>query len=150
MSDLFGDVCPCCGQPMPEPEYQATLFDEFWVKWPDKRAKIPAVRAWEKLSSAEKKVAFDRCEAWCQEWREKNREASHIMAATYLNQRRFLDEPKGSKVSPETQAAAEQQLVQAIRSGKDYLCRTITPARARGLVRDGYVSEEECRKAGVL
>lgn len=90
MGDLFGAVCPCCGQSMTNVQRQP--FDAFWEVWPDRRAKRPAQIAWSKLAPAEQQVAIDRARDWCAAWRKANPDASHIMASTYLNQRRFADE----------------------------------------------------------
>lgn len=146
MPDLFGDVCPCCGQSV-QPA-QSTPFDAFWQKWPDKRAKMPAEKAWRKLSPAERQVALERCEAWGRAWRKRNPDASHIMASSYLNQRRFLDEG-------ETQKQVDRSMVlemwgRAIREGRGYLVRNLTPHQARAVVDAGHATAEECRKVGVL
>lgn len=37
-----------------------------------------------------------------------------------------------------------------IRSGKAFLCTGITASKARALVNEGFVTEEECKKVGVL
>lgn len=37
----------------------------------------------------------------------------------------------------------------AIRSGRDYLCRSIPSTAARELVQRGVVTQDQCRKAGV-
>ena len=90
MTDLFGPVCPCCGQPAPE--QARTPFAEFWDIWPDKRAKEPARKGWDKLTPQEQAMAKDRAAAWFRKWRKEYPTASPIMAATYLNQQRFLDD----------------------------------------------------------
>ena len=146
MTDLFGPVCPCCGQPVQEA--QRTPFDAFWQKWPDRRAKQPAEKAWGKLAPAEQKVALDRCEAWCREWRKRNPDASHIMASSYLNQRRFLDEGETPKQAD--QGTVLEMWGKAIREGKGFLVRNLTPIQARAVVDAGHATEEECRKVGVL
>lgn len=146
MPNLFGSVCPCCGQPAldipPQP------FNEFWSSWPDKRAKHPAQVAWSKLSAPEQKIAMERTEAWCREWRKRNADASHILAATYLNQRRFLDTPEtAATVDPEKH---DLMIAGWIKEGKAFLLGSVTASRAAGLVARGMVTEEECRKVGVL
>jgi hypothetical protein len=40
-------------------------------------------------------------------------------------------------------------LADRIKSGKSYLVRDITPATARDLIEAGFVTPEECRRAGV-
>lgn len=67
-------------------------FEEFWQIWPDRRAKPPAMTAWVKLSRDDQKRCLEVTQSWCSDWRRKHPEASHIMAASYLNQRRFEDE----------------------------------------------------------
>ena len=146
MADLFGAVCPCCGQAMPE-RIEHDTFETFWKKWPDKRGKDVALRAWKKLAAAEKKIAADRCEAWCHDWRKRNPQASHIMAATYLNQRRFMDMddiPKADRRAPYEAAASR------ILTGKSFMCVHVTAAQAREAIAAGLVTEDDCRKVGVL
>lgn len=145
MSDLFGPVCPCCGQPMPDKQ-QSRPFDAFWTVWPDKRGKEPAQKAWKRLTPPERQVAVDRCEAWCRDWRKRNPEASHIMAATYLNQRRFLDMPETAK--PATIEALDMQ-AGWIRERKAYLCKGIRHEAVRQMIERGLVTAEDCRAVGL-
>jgi len=67
-------------------------FQSFWTHWPDKRNKDTARKAFAKLKPEDRQRATDRAASWCKKWRAENPQASHIHAATYLNQKRFLDE----------------------------------------------------------
>lgn len=145
MSDLFGTVCPCCGQPAPE--QRATPFNEFWAVWPDKRGKAPAHKAFNKLTAAEQQVATRRAKHWAIEWRKRNPEASHIMAGSYLTQRRFLDEGQAPKLS---KGSMDEVQAEQIKSGKRYLCTNISSLRGRELVNKGLVTTQECVEVGVL
>ena len=66
-------------------------FEDFWAKWPDKKNKHSAEKAFKKLKPDERTKAVDRVGTWAVKWRKDNPDASHIHASTYLNQKRFLD-----------------------------------------------------------
>jgi hypothetical protein len=144
MQGLFGSVCPCCGQQVQD-AWEGT-FEEFWRRWPDKRAKHVAQKAWARLAPAERKVAADRCASWCRDWRKHNKEASHILASTYLNQRRFLD---GASAEPADAADALAVKAKWIAERKAYLARSIPPAQVREMVTRGLVTPQQCREAGL-
>lgn len=146
MTDLFGPTCPCCGQPMPE-QIEARPFEAFWRHWPDKRGKATAEAAWRKLTPAERQIACQRVEAWCKEWRKRNPQASHIMAATFLNQRRFLDDmpqPAPAKQRPRLEVWAER-----IKKGIPALCRDIPPSAVDEMMERGMVTRDECRRVSL-
>lgn len=128
------------------PDQAPQEFDEFWGIWPDKRGKDIARKAWGKLTNAERKLAKDRCRAWVKDWRKANPQASHILASTYLNQRRFLDmaEPDKPRGDPDEFYAA------AIRDGRRYVVSGISQARAAGMIERGLVTREQCRSVGLL
>ena len=142
MSDLFGPVCPCCGQQIRE-SIEPRPFDAFWKIWPDKRGREVARKAWGKLAPAERQIAIQRCELWCKQWRKRNPDASHIMAATFLHQRRFLDDV----AAPETvkRAPGLADMAEMIKSGKPWLCRSISPAAVQEMIRRGMVTREQCK-----
>lgn len=146
MTDLFGPVCPCCGQPMPD-KIEARPFDAFWKLWPDKRGREVARKAWGRLAPAERQTAIQRCEAWCREWRKRNPEASHIMAATYLNQRRFLDDV-AAEATP-SRPPDLSQMAEWIKSGKPWLCRSIAGRAVEEMIQRGMVTREECRRVSL-
>lgn len=75
-------------------------FDDFWSRWPDKRNKHNARKAWAKMRRSERKLATERCVKWCEQWRKDNPQASHIHASTYLNQKRWEDlDEQGEKAT---------------------------------------------------
>ena len=64
-------------------------FDHFWEIYPKKMAKIPAQRAWERLTLDKKRIAY----ADIKKGRYSDTEKAYIPnAATYLNQERWEDE----------------------------------------------------------
>lgn len=140
-------------QPEPEPEpikdtNVSCAFSDFWAVWPDKKNKASAEKAWKKLSPDTKERAVARAAAWCMAWRKKHPDASHIHAATYLNQRRFDDEAETTVKASEDEVWSRRAA--AIRSGQEWMTRHITTSHAAECVRRGLITEDECRKAGVL
>lgn len=74
---------------------RAPSFDEFWASWPlAKNGKDAAKRAWSKLSPDQRRLATERAAEWCDSWRETNPRLSHIHPSTYLNNKRWEDEPQ--------------------------------------------------------
>jgi hypothetical protein len=126
------------------PEQPQTDFGAFWDKWPDKRAKEVARKAWGKLTAAEQAIASDRAKAWFNEWRKRNPHASPIMASTYLNQRRFydMDEKPKADVNASHKAVASQ-----VRSGNPAIIRTLKPSQIWRAVEAGVLSDHEARTA---
>ncbi len=59
----------------------------------------------------------------------------------------FSQRPLPSKTSPSTDKLATW--AEAIRSGKDYLCRSIPSTAARELVQMGAVTQEQCKRVSV-
>lgn len=47
-------------------------------------------------------------------------------------------------------SSGEDYLVQAVKDGKDFLLRQVSPSQAREWVGQGRLTEDQCRKAGVL
>lgn len=126
------------------------MFEDFWASWPDKRNKESARKAFAKLRRDEPQKAADRAAEWCRQWRKENPQASHIHAATYLNQRRFLDMDEQAQSAKVDERAVMEMQANWIRQGKDFLCRSITATRAAAIVEAGLVTESDCRRVGVL
>lgn len=152
MNDLFGpDKCPCCGQVIEDGSIQSTgSFAAFWESWSNKRGKADAQRAWKALHPADRALAADRAAEWCRVWRAENPSASHIHAATYLRQRRFLDLDEIKAEIKVNRAGVDERLAAAIRAGKRHLVGHMSAARAREMIAGGLVTEAECRAVGVL
>jgi len=78
-------------------------FDEFWGMYPRRVSRVAALRSWRKIrpkgaDQAGRDLAFgqilDRLEHWVRWWQERGTEAEFIPhAATWLNQRRYEQEP---------------------------------------------------------
>ena len=122
------------------------LFADFWQVWPSKEGKAAAEKAWKKLSPEDRATALARVGPWFAAWRAKHPDASPIHASTFLNQRRWEDE--GAPAIP----VGDKYAVAAstIKTGKPFLCKNISAAFARELIGRGFVSDSECRKAGVI
>jgi hypothetical protein len=73
------------------PKENGVSFAEFWDRWPEKKAKVSAEKAWARLPAEDRRVASARCADWFRAWRRGNPQASPIHAATFLNQRRWQD-----------------------------------------------------------
>lgn len=125
-------------------------FDKFWERWPDKKNKASAMGAWRSLRPVERAKAVARCQQWCKDWRKQHPDASHIHASTFLRQRRFLDMDENSQATAADERAVLEMQAGWIRDGKDFLCRGISASRASEILQVGLVTEDQCRKAGVL
>lgn len=76
-------------------------FDDFWSIWPNKTAKPKAKSAWRKLSIDDKRAAFSAIKrGWFDGWQARNRDASPLHPATFLNQRRWEDQPSTPQLKP--------------------------------------------------
>lgn len=90
MSDLFGNNCPHCGQPIPEAEEQS--FTAFWADTPHKIGKEQARKAWNKLTTPEKHQAHKNVKAFYGWFKSAYPTASALHPSTYLNGKRWQDE----------------------------------------------------------
>lgn len=81
------------GKGSADADHHQSSFDHFWKKWPNKVSKQDARKAWKKLSLDDQRAAYSAVEFWWQSWRSRNPQASPIHAASYLNRRRWEDEP---------------------------------------------------------
>lgn len=124
-------------------------FDDFWAVWPDKQAKATARKAFQKLKPNERALAIERTAEWCKDWRARNPQASHIHAATFLNQRRFMDMDEAKQETQKVSDELIQMQAKWIKDGKDFLCRSIPSARIRLMVEAGLVTPDECRRVGL-
>jgi len=80
---------------MPEltvvPIQQTATFDDFWLLYPRRVARLAAKRAWAKLNDAECCAAICACAAWRSIWAQKDPEyLPH--PASWLNGERWDDE----------------------------------------------------------
>ena len=97
MTDLFGDTCPCCGQPVQG--QRDTPFENFWSQVPKKNgARVYKVgieqarKAWGKLSAGEQLLASDNVRAFYAWFDKTYPTASPLHPSTYLSQKRWQDE----------------------------------------------------------
>jgi hypothetical protein len=146
MTDLFGDTCPCCGQTVtnaiPSP------FDDFWQCVPHKIGKASAMKAWGKLSAAQRDAAKSNVVGWYAWFSKTYPTASPVHPATYMNGRRWEDEwSRPQSVDVKARIKSE---VDRIKSGKRFLCGSISQTSARALIDMGHVTEDECRSVGVI
>jgi hypothetical protein len=76
-------------------------FDNFWNAYPKKIAKPKAIQAWKKLKIEEQILVLAGLESWkrAEQW---NRDNGQFIPypATFLNQRRWEDQPTGFLVKP--------------------------------------------------
>lgn len=100
-------------------------FEKFWERWPDKTNKTGAFKAWRSLRPVERAKAVAYCEAWCADWRKNHKNASHIHAATYLSQKRFLDmdEVKNNKSVVEVSEYLKKSLSSKVPSVREHAKR---------------------------
>jgi len=82
-------------EPELEPEVKERTsngFDAFWSSWPNKVSKAAAQKAWGKLKPSEREEAARLALSWFTAWRSRNRDASPIHPASYLNGKRWTDQ----------------------------------------------------------
>ena len=80
-------------------------FEEFWLGWPKKVARVPAEKAWSRLSAKNRALAMKDIKT-----RYTNTEKRFIPnPATYLNQRRWEDEP----ISESSRTGKDRELYQS-------------------------------------
>ena len=95
-------------------------FDEFWEVWPDKRAKQKARTAWRKLSIENKRLAFSAVrDGWFNRWRDENPDANAIHASSFLNAKRWEDQPAKLKL----------KTISGGRNGKQSITERLFPSR---------------------
>ena len=103
--DLFGETCPCCGQPVAPKQQQSASFPAFWAAVPHKVGKAAAEKAWRKLATADRLAATESVAVFYRWFSATYPTASAIHPASYLNGRRWEDEPIRGKGAVVTAAA---------------------------------------------
>jgi len=79
------------------------LFDKFWVKYPRKVGRQVAIRAFNKLTIKNKKLAIDKIDAHIEHWVKNDTLMEHIPhASSWLNQERFNDELESVNLKEQT------------------------------------------------
>jgi hypothetical protein len=92
----YGGTCaspePSCNRPEPSVE-PSVAFDTFWQAWPNKAGKHAASKRWERMTDTERTAAIAGV-AYFQSIAERDGNTRYIPhGSTYLNQRRWEDEP---------------------------------------------------------
>ncbi len=147
---------PAGDAPEPSGNHQGTVkrsFSEFWKVWPNKTAKQAARKAWDKLSAEDRESVIGACKAgWFSSWRKKHPDANPIHPASFLNGRRWEDEGEASTTVnfQAAQDAKRSRNAENIRAGRYYLLGDVSASEARELIAANLVTEDECRKVGVL
>jgi hypothetical protein len=93
------DTCKATEQNTTEPNQLTDGFAAFFASYPRHDAKAMSERAWDKLTAEEQGRAMSALPKWkgCDQWQN----VQYIpQASTYLNQRRFDDEPPPHSLSP--------------------------------------------------
>ena len=124
-------------------------FQAFWTHWPDKRNKDTARKAFAKLKPEDRQKATDRAASWCKKWRAENPQASHIHAATYLNQKRFLDEDEKQTANVEDWERVIAFKAKWIVEGKSFLAQHIPRDQVETMLQSGLVTPEQVRGVGL-
>lgn len=83
-------------------------FEEFWKAYPLKKAKIPAEKAWNRLSVSDKRAAYKGVQTYHEDCTKTG--VSIAYPATYLNQRRWTDELEQSIEKSEESKPTEMLL----------------------------------------
>ena len=79
-------------EPQAKPPGQGPPFSAFWLRWPSKQNKAAAEKAFAKLRPDDRALAVNNAAEWFLAWRKANPDARDIHAATYLNNRRWIDD----------------------------------------------------------
>ena len=89
--------------PLSQPDPEPDLWTMFYTLYPRHEARKDAMKAWAKMSEADKLAAVTAIADWRQVWREQGREIHHTpLPASWLNGERWTDEipagliPKGN------------------------------------------------------
>ena len=70
-------------------------FDDFWKIWPSKKCKDAARKAWRKMPIESKRLAFSAVrDGWFERWQSESPQANPIHASSFLNGKRWEDEPQ--------------------------------------------------------
>jgi len=144
MTDIFDRMAEGAKREANEDE-----FEVLWKHWPDKRNKESARKAFKKLKPDERKKAAERAAEWCKEWRKDNPDASHIHCATYLNQKRFLDQDERAQASEETYHEMLRLKASWIAEEKHFLCKNIPSTQVEQMLFHRLVTPEQVRKVGL-
>ncbi len=86
--------------PKGELSLKNNTFDEFWEIYPNKSAKVSALKAWNKLNPSESlvNIIMSALKTQCNSYQWKKEEGRFIPhASTWLNDRRWEDAPKDFK-----------------------------------------------------
>jgi hypothetical protein len=138
-----------------KPAGDVSGFDAFWndrvPKGKKNGSKQDAKKAWGKLTSAERVLASERVAAFYSLTKEERIGAQEMHVSRYLNSRAFNEEVLERKLQRKAAAPQDKKAVavNAIKSGKPFLCTHITDAQARTLVSQGLVTVEQCRAVGL-
>ncbi|MEO0343043.1 MAG: helix-turn-helix domain-containing protein [Pseudomonadota bacterium] len=127
-------------------------FSDFWENWPNKVAKVSAEKAWKKLTPQQKGEACEKCLGWFDWWRKENPTASPLHPASFLNARRWEDEPftKQSQRSTDDGGSAARMLAECIIDRRPWVVTQISAAKARDMISQDLVTLEQCRLAGIV
>lgn len=82
-------------------------FDDWYTLWPKKQGKATARQKWRRLSTEDRCAAMAAIPAWQRYAREHPQGAQYVpMASTFLNQRRWEDDPPALPANPNVRQAA--------------------------------------------
>lgn len=126
-----------------------SAFEEFWVKAGKRGNKKAAHKAFQKLSRADRQAATKAVEGYYKWWRKEYPQASWLHVSTYLNGAHWEDDWKATAAPREvSKEDAMQRDADNIKSGKPYLCTSISHSKCMALLEAGLVTKEELRKVG--
>lgn len=122
MDDLFENCCPHCKRPY-EQTPPAPDFAAFWAACPYKIGKASAEKAWRKLRPVDRADALARVVAFYAWFAKQYPTASTMHPATYLNGKRWNDEPvsgASAVTQDDTRAAIIKGMQSNIQSVRDH------------------------------
>lgn len=129
------------------PKENAPSFAEFWDRWPEKKARVSAEKAWARLPAEDRRVVIARCADWFRAWRRGNPQASPIHAATFLNQRRWQD--MDETTSTQNPNAVAELWAKRLNDPTAYVPQAaISPSLARLMLELRLVTPETLKRRG--
>jgi hypothetical protein len=142
-----GDAPEPSGTIKETPKENAPSFAEFWDRWPEKKARASAEKAWARLPAKDRRVVIARCADWFRAWRRGNPQASPIHAATFLNERRWQD--MDETTSTQNPNAVAELWAKRLNDPTAHVPQTaISPSLARLMLELRLVTPETLKRRG--
>lgn len=135
MNDLFEDCCPHCRRPYAE--QTPPDFAEFWASVPKgcKADKEAALRAWRKLTTADKQGATEKVKQFYGWFSKTYPTASPLHPSTYLNRKRWQDDVlQAPAANADLRKAIEEGMKSPVPAVREHFERTLKRLKEEGKI----------------